>query len=85
MSDHGDRIDGVSVDELIIIMRELVVKLPGIKDLTDPPGLLMIAVQIQRNAILNDTAIITGNLADAVSDLVQARAMTDYIPGERKN
>lgn len=81
--DYGARPSGVDIDEIAVIARGLVAAFPKVE--FDYVTVIMIAIQLQRNAILNDTAIINGNIADAISDLVQANAMADYIPGERKN
>lgn len=78
-SDHGDRFDGVDLGELSVIVTELIAAVPELAN-ADGVALLMIAVQLQRNAILNDTAVINGNIADALSDLAAAHA----IPGDRK-
>lgn len=79
MSDHGDRIGGIDIDELSVIITELIAVVPELAN-ADGVALLMVAVQLQRNAILNDTAIINGNIADALSDLATAH----MVPGDRK-
>lgn len=85
MSDsHGERPGGIDISELIVIVNAIKDAFPVDLNLSIAES-LVIAIQLQRNAILNDTAVINGNIADALYDLVKAEAMSDFIPGERKN
>ncbi len=68
--------------ELVAIDREL---RRAFNDYNNTPvaARLSVAMQLQRNALANDTVIVLGDIADALNDM-RPQKRNGLLPGERK-